>query len=77
MKRVERLALNELSKKAFGSSSKWNTLLTKGIKVNGKVKYFTLEEIVEIMNDRASRSGKTVEEMVSDIQTAVSNEKNI
>jgi hypothetical protein len=80
MTRLERLALNELSKKAFGVSSKWKTLLDKGILSNGKTKYFTLEEITEIMNDRVSRAGKTVEEMVSDIQSAVaevnSNEKN-
>jgi hypothetical protein len=72
MTRLERLELNELSKKAYGVSSRWQTILNKGLKtvVAGKAstRYPSLEEVKALMVQLTeNRSDKTIEQALSDI----------
>lgn len=72
MTKLERLELNELSKKAYGASSRWQSILNKGLKsvVAGKVttRYPSVEEVRALMLQLTeNRSEKTIEQALSDI----------
>lgn len=68
MTRQERQALNELSKKVYGSSSKWYNTITNGFIMNGKKVYPTVEEIKTNMEALAEKMNKkTIEEIAADL----------
>lgn len=68
MTRQERLALNELSKKVYGSSSKWYNSVTNGFILNGRKVYPTVEEVKSNMEALLEKMNKkTIEEIVSDL----------
>ena len=72
MTKLERLELNELSKKAYGATSRWQSILNKGLKtvVAGKVttRYPSVEEVKTLMVQLTeNRSEKTIEQALSDI----------
>lgn len=72
MTKQERLKLNELSKKAYGASSRWQSILNKGLKtvVAGKAttRYPSVEEVKAIMVGLTeNRSDKTIEQALADI----------
>jgi hypothetical protein len=72
MTRQERLELNELSKKAYGATSRWQSILNKGLKtvVAGKAttRYPSVEEVKALMVQLTeNRSEKTIEQALSDI----------
>jgi hypothetical protein len=72
MTKLERLELNELSKKAYGATSRWQSILNKGLKsvVAGKTttRYPSVEEVKALMIQLTeNRSEKTIEQALSDI----------